>query len=135
MKPFDIEAAKNGAEVYTDTGCKVRIIAYDRVCDAYPIVALVTDKNGIECVELFDKEGECPKHINPIRLLIGKPEPIKKYGWINLYMNYRFRDKTEVGNKIFATEDEAKKDVIGNEETFICTIKIEWEQLDWYSFH
>lgn len=43
LKPFDLEAAKNGAKVVTRDGHAVRIICYDRKNGAYPIVALLED--------------------------------------------------------------------------------------------
>ena len=41
QKPFDAEAAKNGAKVKTKFGDSVRILCYDRLVPDYPILALV----------------------------------------------------------------------------------------------
>lgn len=46
MKPFDIEAAKNGAPVCTELGEKVRIVCFDKKI-GYPIIALVGDDETI----------------------------------------------------------------------------------------
>jgi len=56
QKPFDIEAAKNGAKVERRDGKPVRIICYDRVGDDYPIIALIGYKN-FEDYEAYSVEG------------------------------------------------------------------------------
>lgn len=43
---FDIEKAKAGAKVETREGRPVRIVCYDKKPEAYPILALVTDKDS-----------------------------------------------------------------------------------------
>ena len=58
MKEFNLEEAKNGAELYTKERHKARIIAYDRAGE-YPIVALITNKNGVEIPEIYDENGKC----------------------------------------------------------------------------
>lgn len=58
MKPFDLEAAKNGAKVCTRDGNPVRIICFDRACpfDSFTIVALV--KYGhVEEIILYTIDG------------------------------------------------------------------------------
>lgn len=48
IKPFDIEKAKNGAEVCTRDGRKARITCFDAVTkDDFPLVTLILD-NGVE---------------------------------------------------------------------------------------
>lgn len=49
QKPFDVEAAKNGARVERRDGKPVRIICYDKVSDKYPIVALVNSEGRESC--------------------------------------------------------------------------------------
>ena len=41
MKPFNLEKAKQGAEVITRDGRKVKILTFSRRNNDYPIVALV----------------------------------------------------------------------------------------------
>lgn len=48
QKPFDVEAAKNGATVKTKGGKSVRIVCYDRI-SSYPILALVFDGKAETC--------------------------------------------------------------------------------------
>ena len=56
--PFDIEKAKNGAEVINMIGEKIKIIYYD-VKSCYPIVGLRFDKTtGTEIVNTYTKEGK-----------------------------------------------------------------------------
>lgn len=56
--PFDIEKAKNGAEVINTLGEKIKIIYYD-VKHFYSIVGLKFDKKtGTEIVNTYTKEGK-----------------------------------------------------------------------------
>lgn len=56
--PFDIEKAKNGAEVIDMLGEKIKIIYYD-VKHCYSIVGLKFDKKtGTEIVNTYTKEGK-----------------------------------------------------------------------------
>lgn len=48
QKPFDVEAAKNGATVKTKGGKSVRIVCYDRISSC-PILALVFDGKAETC--------------------------------------------------------------------------------------
>lgn len=50
VKPFDVEAAKNGAKVETKDGHSVRILCYDRIKTDYPIVALINFDNEEACI-------------------------------------------------------------------------------------
>ena len=55
QKPFDVEAAKNGAKVETRSGRSVRIICYNKK-GSYPIVALVA--YGDEETYFYNVEGK-----------------------------------------------------------------------------
>lgn len=57
QKPFDIEAAKNGAKVETRDGMAVRIICYDKVDGIYPILALVNNV-GYETCNGYTPDGK-----------------------------------------------------------------------------
>lgn len=57
QKPFDVEAAKNGAIIETRNGHSVRILCYDKVSDNYPIVALVNSE-GRESCHSYTLNGE-----------------------------------------------------------------------------
>lgn len=55
-KPFDAEAAKNGAKVVTRSGNPARIICYDRVGNTYSMIALV-NRGDIETSEYYTATG------------------------------------------------------------------------------
>lgn len=57
QKPFEVEAAKNGAIIETKNGHSVRILCYDKVSDNYPIVALVNSE-GRESCHSYTLDGE-----------------------------------------------------------------------------
>lgn len=61
LKPFDLEKAKQGAEVVTRDGKPARIICWDRVGKLYPIVALVechyNDGKTEEEVMIYTNQG------------------------------------------------------------------------------
>lgn len=59
QKPFDAQAAKNGAVVETVDGNSVRILCYDRAeCGyGYPIIALI-NVGGIESCHSYTSEGK-----------------------------------------------------------------------------
>ena len=61
LKPFSIEAAKNGAKVVTRSGKNVRIKCYDKQGDDLPIIALINNK-GIEEIRCYDDNGNFYKH-------------------------------------------------------------------------
>jgi hypothetical protein len=58
IKPFDLEAYKNGAKVKTRDGHEVRIICTDSKCPIFPIVALVKTNNDKEVVISYTYEGK-----------------------------------------------------------------------------
>ena len=61
QKPFNVEEAKNGARVERRDGKSVRIICYDRVDTAYPIIALIKYHNGENCF-FYDINGKLAHH-------------------------------------------------------------------------
>ena len=61
QKPFNVEEAKNGARVERRDGKPVRIICYDRVDTAYPIIALIKSYNGENCF-FYDINGKLAHH-------------------------------------------------------------------------
>lgn len=57
IKPFDLEAYKNGAKIRTRDGHEVRIICTDAKDEEYPIIGLVTNY-GDEHIVLYTSEGK-----------------------------------------------------------------------------
>lgn len=58
IKPFDLEAYKNGAKVKTRGGHEVRIICTDAKDENYPIIALAKLFNNDEVVAHYTSEGK-----------------------------------------------------------------------------
>ena len=57
LKPFDLEAAKAGKPVCTRDGRKARIICFDAKRMHQPIIALITQYNGVEYIETYYSNG------------------------------------------------------------------------------
>ena len=57
IKPFDLEAYKNGAKVKTRDGHEVRIVCTDKKSPYYPIVALVKLADGSESTQFYTSNG------------------------------------------------------------------------------
>lgn len=124
MKPFDLEKAKAGAKVCTRNGLKVEILKFDVKNSYYPIIAVITNNNGIENCYAYTKDGkytdlnECP-----MDLVMA---PIKHKGWVNIYPDdSKSTTKYVVGSNIFPTKEIAKQVSAPN---CIATIPIEWEE-------
>lgn len=58
FKNFDVEDAKNGAEVITRNGHYVRILSYDIKNEYSPILAAILEDDGHERVMQYDEHGE-----------------------------------------------------------------------------
>jgi hypothetical protein len=58
IKPFDLEAYKNGAKVKTRDGHEVRIICTDAKDKDFPIIGLVTSCDGNEDIVYYTLEGK-----------------------------------------------------------------------------
>jgi hypothetical protein len=58
IKPFDLEAYKNGAKVRTREGNEVRIICTDVKALCFPIIALVEIDDSTEVVMHYTSKGE-----------------------------------------------------------------------------
>ena len=80
VKPFDLNAAKDGKSVCTKDGRPARIICFDTKGGIYPIIALVED-NGWEVTIHYNEEGRsCNKDSNEDLMMapeIFESEPIK----------------------------------------------------------
>ena len=90
QKPFNVEEAKNGARVERRDGKPVRIICYDRVDTAYPIIALIKSHNRENCFS-YDINGKLAHHeYNNEDLVIIEEVDCPKFN---------------VGDWVFATND------------------------------
>lgn len=117
LKPFDLEAAKNGAKVVTRDGHAVRIICYDRKNEEYPIVALVGEDEG--AVFSYSSGG---RYLEPnltdhdLDLFMA---PVKHEGWVVI------KDGEIVDRTIYSNRKNAELDYEGEG---IIVAKIEWEE-------
>ena len=122
MKQFNLEKylITPSCKIVTRSGRPVRIICTDAK-GKYPVIALISNRNGDEASFEFTKDGlwseDCE---NSLDLFF---EPIKREGWVNVY---RFLSGSYCGD-IFETKEKAEK--MGKlSKNYITTIKIEWEE-------
>lgn len=117
-KPFNEDAAKAGAPVQTRDGCKVRILCYDRACEVFPIVGLVTGSDGSEyCCSWTPQGFSSTQGPDKLDLVMA---PVKKEGWVNLYKNCL----PSIGYMVYPIEAEAKK----QSSPGAIQVRIEWEE-------
>ena len=123
MKPFNLEEylANPSKKIMTREGKPARIICTDAKFEKYPLVALITKKDGQEFIAIFDTLGKyhC-KHYSYLDLFFA---PEKHEGWVNVYKS---GFSWSLGTNIWPTEEEAKE-WIGAAD-YVTTIKIEWEE-------
>ena len=119
LKPFDLQKAKEGKQVYTRDGRKVRIVCFDRI-DAKPILALIpsTDGKGEVVFDYFVSGKRIATPLESDLDLMMYPE--KKEGWVNVYKGGLLDIKT------YPTQKEALDKA--SSENYIATVKIEWEE-------
>ena len=123
MKQFNLEEyLKNPSKkIITRDGRNARIICTDAKFEKYPLVALITKKDGQEFIAIFDTLGKyhC-KHYSYLDLFFASE---KHEGWINLYKS---GISWSLGTSIWQTEEEAKK--WEGAADYVTTVKIEWEE-------
>ena len=123
MKPFNLEAAKQGKPVCTRDGRKARIICFDmNSFNNHIIVALITEENGTESIYSYTSEGKWKgtKTENDIMMLTEKKE-----GWINLWRHES--GTVHPDGNVYSSKEEAVK--IGSRDyNYVDTVKIEWEE-------
>ena len=122
MKPFNLEEylANPTKKVVTREGKPARIICTDAKFEKYPLVALITKKDGQEFIAIFDTLGKyhC-KHYSYLDLFFATE---KHERWTNVSEEGTNR---YLDGCICSTEEEAKR-IRGY--GYITTIKIEWEE-------
>lgn len=123
LKPFSLELAKAGKPVCTRDGRKARIICFDKKKDIYPLIALVTDKDGYEIITLYKADGVHPTIPNNDLMMLTE----KKEGWVNVYYDNDAPYHREA-SWVYDKEEEAIK--VGKEHggCYIATVRIEWEE-------
>ena len=126
LKPFSLEAAEAGKPVCTRGGRKVRIICFDAKGMHQPIIALITQDNGVEYIETYYSNGRFnddsnSQSDNDLMML-----PEKKEGWVNVYREESNNNERLIGQTIYKT----RKDAFDNAcpKGYITTTKINWEE-------
>ena len=123
MKPFNLEEylTNPSRKIVTREGKPARIICTDAKFEKYPLVALITKKDGQEFIAIFDTLGKyhC-KHYSYLDLFFA---PEKHEGWINVY---KWGDDYRYTGNVFSSKEKALKSVQGCDG--VATIKIEWEE-------
>ena len=121
LKPFNLEAAKSGKPVCTRDGRKVRIISCSLMNKNFPIAAIVEGEE--ENVYQFEANGVCDEHDENLDLMML---PEKKEGWVNVYnadTTFYF-----VEGMVYDTKEEAIKHINPDNEIYITTVKVQWEE-------
>ena len=126
LKPFDLEAAKNGAEVVTREGLPVEIIKFD-VKSLYSIIAIITDLDGSERTEIYDNKGCYYFEESSFDLFLKEPEP-KIETWYGVVFNTS-EYQTYKGGSLYKTKEEAvqKGKNLGERYIGIYSTEIELE--------
>ena len=112
LKPFDLEAAKQGKPVCTRDGRPARIICFDAKFPETGNIVTLVEKKGVETTLYHYNDGRCS--IGRGYDLMMLPE--KKEGWMNVYRN-----------QIHDTLEGAEEGHRGTSD-YIQTIKVEWEE-------
>ena len=126
MKQFNLkEYLENPSrQVVTRNGLTVRIICTDAK-DTFPIIGLVKGYCGTEYANRFKENGEHTdnySHIkSPFDLFFA---PVKKEGWINLYINVCGTVSTDT--TVFPTKEFAQAS--RKYQHYIDTVPVEWEE-------
>ena len=112
LKPFDLEAALNGAEVVTRDGKKVtEVVVLKNTFYGKNVLALIN--NGLYSFKQDGKFEEDAEHFND---LFMKPQQVTK--WVNIY-------KLASGNfttgEMFDTQDQAINEYTSFSERFSTT--------------
>ena len=124
LKSFDLEAAKQGKPVCTREGRKARIVCFDAKGMHQPIIALITQDNGVEYIETYYSNGRFNDDINSQSDYDLMILPEKKVGWINIYKGGKLD-----ADYIYPTKADAVENIFQPmKDNYIDTIKLTWEE-------
>ena len=124
MKPFNTKEYNDNPskKVVTRDGRPVRILCTNAKRD-FPVIGLITVKEGNECIEEFKENGKWSD--NPKSELDLFFEEGKREGWVNIY---KIPDTDELETSIiFSTKEDAKFYREDN-PNYVATTKIEWKE-------
>lgn len=125
MKPFDIQKAREGAEVCTRNGRKVRIVCTDRTDALYPIIGLVRKDETFEEVHFFTLSGKAYAYKgeeSPEDLVMA---PVKMSQWVVVY---RDRETGKTCTELRKSRNMARLRAHYHGDRTLAVCKIEWEE-------
>ena len=125
LKPFDLDAAKQGKPVCTRDGRRARIICFDRK-DNTPIVALIERVNHVEILQCVHNNGKCFHYDTSNNDLMMLTE--KKEGWVNVYRDCDGANITKDDNIYSSKEAAMASAQIIDGNSYVATTKINWEE-------
>jgi len=105
--PFNIDRAKDGMEIRTSKGDKAQFVALVNN-KRYPVIAIITDDEGSECVESYTLDGyiNSDKQNRPKDLVIVES---MEETWIGVYRN-QSTGKVFSGIREDSSKEEVEKD-------------------------
>ena len=122
LKPFDLQAAKSGKPVCTRDGRKA-IFLTTLSNKNFPVVAIVSCGQE-ENIYQYDINGVCDEHDDNLDLMMLHE---KKDGWVNVYHGLNGISERVCGDIVSNTKEEAIQ-YAQNDDSYITTVKIEWEE-------
>lgn len=125
LKTFNMEEAKKGKRVVDAEGHEVRILCFDKSGDIYPVVALVKNDNGFECLKQFTEEGMYITSGETVMDL--KMVPVDKQGWINLYRSSQ-TGEVYCGETICDSEYRAEEIHENEGDEKVDIVRIRWAE-------
>ena len=123
MEQFSLEKyLKNPSrKIVTREGKPARIICTDAKFEKYPVLALITRKDGRESLATLDTSGKscsgCNSHLDLFF------DTNKHEGWVNVYMNCNERSL----GALYSSKKDALEIAKAN-DNYVATVKIEWEE-------
>lgn len=117
MNFFDLEAAKAGHPICTETGLCAEILDFNSNDSTHPMkVKLFSEHTNDYKIKYYKRDGTCSIGETP-RLYM---KSLSGEGWINIYdSEYGFI----TGKRIWSSEKRAKENIIPN-NNYVKTIKI-----------
>ncbi len=116
LKPFDLEAALNGAAVVTRDGKKVtEVVVLKNTFYGKNVLALIN--NGLYSFKQDGKAEEDAEHSND---LFMKPQQVTK--WVNIYSTKS--GYLTCGGGLFDTKEEALEGLEGSIDTIQITFEL-----------
>lgn len=125
LKPFNMEEAKKGKKVIDAEGHEVRILCFDKSGDNYPVVALIKDGSGFECLKQFTKKGmyvTTGETVMDLKML-----PVDKQGWVSLYRSSQ-TGEVYCGETICDSEYRAEEIHENDGDEKVDIVRIRWTE-------